>query len=237
MKTAVVLLALFAVALCEQSVPIPPSVDGVLVGYPNATFQIDAFIDLMCSDCMADWDTMRSVSSDVIKYGVSFRFHVFPLPYHTWAFLFAQGANWFITNTSPEDTLKYFDLAYKIQPNYYNSVVANLSANQITSNLIAAVAAEFPHLTQGQLTTAFTDMDYNVAARTSWKLACTLGMTGTPSFKANGVTIDGADGFTYSDWITFLKQYVSIPDAKELIIANKFKTNKLPKFAKIRKTN
>mmetsp|Transcript_67329 Transcript_67329/g.78112 ORF Transcript_67329/g.78112 Transcript_67329/m.78112 type:complete len:238 (-) Transcript_67329:95-808(-) len=223
MKTLVVLLAIFAVATAEQSIPIPPTVEGLLVGNANATFQIDAFIDLMCSDCLADWSTMKDVFNDVTQYGVSFRFHIFPLPYHTYAFLFATAANFFITQASHEDAMKFLDFAFSVQPQFYNDVVANLSFNQITQNVVNLAVAAFPNYNQSQLLDAFTNMDYNIAARTSWKYAAAHGVTGTPTFHANGIPIDGSDGFAYTDWINFLKQYVNIPNAQNLIKANAFK--------------
>lgn len=36
------------------------------------------------------------------------------------------------------------------------------------------------------------------------------GVGGTPIFYANGVRVDGAEDFTYSEWINFIKQYKSV---------------------------
>ena len=70
MKALIVVLALFAVAIAEQSVPIPTTADGFLVGNTSATFQVDAFLDLLCTDCLSDWPTLKQVASDASKYGV-----------------------------------------------------------------------------------------------------------------------------------------------------------------------
>lgn len=220
MKTAVVLLALLATAFCDQMVPIPSVVDGILVGNTTAPFQIDAFLDPQCIDCYNDWPTLRKVAADAAQYGVSFRFHLFPLPFHTHAFLLSQGAYYFIKNAPATDALKYVDLVYRIFPNFTNDQTANLTVNQITRNLIDIVAAEFPSYNRSQIVDAFTNTKYNMGARLSWKLATHLGVSGTPWFKANGVTIDGAAGFDYAGWITFLKQFVSIPNADKLIAEN-----------------
>ena len=66
-------------------------------------------------------------------------------------------------------------------------------------------------------------MKYNIGARVSWKYGTHLAVSGTPWFKANGVAIDGAENFDYPAWINFLKQFVSIPKYRELILANKIK--------------
>ena len=36
------------------------------------------------------------------------------------------------------------------------------------------------------------------------------GVAGTPIFYANGVRVDGAEDFTYLDWINFIKQYKAV---------------------------
>lgn len=33
------------------------------------------------------------------------------------------------------------------------------------------------------------------------------GVAGAPLFQANGVLVDGAEGFSYQDWISFIEKY------------------------------
>lgn len=51
------------------------------------------------------------------KYGraVQWKFHLFPLPYHTWAFSVARGAYALASVGNDSTTLKYFDLAFERQ--------------------------------------------------------------------------------------------------------------------------
>ena len=48
------------------------------------------FLDLLCPDCKASWPIVLQV---IQAYGtkIHFRIHTFPLPYHTNAFVVAQG--------------------------------------------------------------------------------------------------------------------------------------------------
>lgn len=216
MKLVLILLALCTLTYSEQIVPIPPSVDGFLLGSPTSKFQLEAFIDLMCPDSQAAWPILKKVIANVAQYGVSLRFHIFPLPFHDQAFLFAQGANFFITNGSLSDIVNYTDLAFKYQDQYANAATMNLTKTQIVNSWVDTVAKAFPTYTRDEIYNAFTNSTYNSNARTSWKLGCHLGITGTPIFKANGVTIDRADDFDYAGWISFLQKYVSIPNATEL---------------------
>lgn len=53
----------------------------------------------------------------VAKYGrdVHWKFHLFPLPYHTWAYAVARGAYALSALSNDSTTLKYFDLAFERQ--------------------------------------------------------------------------------------------------------------------------
>lgn len=57
---------------------------------------------------------------------------------------------------------------------------------------------------------ALQNQSYNRAARDSFDYCCSRGVAGTPTFFANGVYISNATSFDVEDWITFLKQYISI---------------------------
>ena len=50
----------------------------------------------------------------------------------------------------------------------------------------------------------------DAAARAEWKYGTSLGVSGTPIFYANGVRIDGAGDWKYSEWVDFFKKYVSL---------------------------
>lgn len=57
----------------------------------------------------------------------------------------------------------------------------------------------------------------DAAARAEWKYGTSLGVPGTPMFYANGVRIDGADDYKYSDWIAFFTKYVTLA-GKNLVV-------------------
>lgn len=45
--------------------------------------RVDLYIDLACLDTKAAWSTLKKVMSTYEGKGVEFRYHLFPLPYHT----------------------------------------------------------------------------------------------------------------------------------------------------------
>jgi hypothetical protein len=76
-------------------VPLPDTSDSFLRlgGDASAQVQIDAHVDLLCPDCAAAWPVLQQIAANYAKAQVSVNLHVFPLPYHTFAFSAAQGGN------------------------------------------------------------------------------------------------------------------------------------------------
>lgn len=58
----------------------------VTLGEPSSAVRVDFFLDLVCADTKNAWPVIKDV---IETYGrdVHWRFHQFPLPYHTNAFL------------------------------------------------------------------------------------------------------------------------------------------------------
>lgn len=56
------------------------------IGEPSSSVRVDFFLDLVCADTKNAWPVIKEV---IETYGrdVQWRFHQFPLPYHTNAFL------------------------------------------------------------------------------------------------------------------------------------------------------
>jgi hypothetical protein len=47
--------------------------------------------------------------------------------------------------------------------------------------------------------------------RDHWRYTTIIhGVAGTPIFYLNGVRIDGAEDYTYLDWINFIKKYKTV---------------------------
>lgn len=53
------------------------------VGDLDSIVRVDAYIDLACADTQDAWPTLKKVMTTYDGKGVEFRYHLFPLPYHT----------------------------------------------------------------------------------------------------------------------------------------------------------
>ena len=83
---------LVASPAAAQPVPLPNTYPGFRWGNVGAPVLIEGFLDLLCPDCSAQFPIVKQVLAHYGPGNVTFVFHVFPLPYHTFAFIAAQGA-------------------------------------------------------------------------------------------------------------------------------------------------
>jgi hypothetical protein len=126
-----------------QPVPLPNSYPGFRWGNLNAPVLIEGFLDLLCPDCSGTWPTVKEVLNHYGPTNVSFIFHVFPLPYHTWAFHAAQGAQVVRSlNASDAGFFAYADLIFNNQGNFYSTT---MTATQIIDAYATLVSANLPY--------------------------------------------------------------------------------------------
>jgi protein-disulfide isomerase len=173
------ILALVAVVfagLVSAQIPIPNRPDGYGVGGPaDAHVVIDMFLDLLCPDCKATWPIVLQV---IQAYGtkIHFRIHTFPLPYHTNAFVVAQGlhvvAN--VTNRNLDAIYQYATKIFDNQATWYNDATKTLTMPQVVESL-ANFTAQTGIVTKEKFLAGMASEDINFETRVSWKYTCSRG--------------------------------------------------------------
>lgn len=187
------LLALFALASSEILSPIPlsPTGNAFTRGLQTSNVVVDLFIDLGCSDCMNDWPMLSGV---IAKYSdtVKFNYHLFPLPYHTWAFLLAKSANVVdLHSTDPTDTFSFIDYSYlpDAQAMIYNGATTNMTYGDV-QNIVADWVVASTSVSADVYNDAMTnDQNAELNTRYSWKYSTLQGVSGTPAYIVNGVSV------------------------------------------------
>ena len=86
------LLAAVLITAGNSQIPLPKRPLGFVYkgGEPTAPIHLEAFVDLTCPDCQQAWPTLKKVADMYGPETVQFTLQLFPLPYHTNAFLAAQ---------------------------------------------------------------------------------------------------------------------------------------------------
>ena len=90
-----VLCVVLLAALFERGtsqIPLPKRPLGFVydAGSSNAQIHLEAFVDLLCPDAQQAWPTVKKVADLYGPHTLMLNVHLFPLPYHTNAFLAAQ---------------------------------------------------------------------------------------------------------------------------------------------------
>lgn len=214
-KLFIVSLALFAALVsCDQRVPIPPIPDGVSLGQPNALVELEAFYDMVCPDSQAAQSQIDQVLSQLYKNDtglLKFTIHLFPLPYHRNAFVTGIAARLVNTKLGAQAFYDYINQFFAQQAQFFGANTTNMTDPQVVAQVAQVASAIVQNkITADDFTASMTNVDDNMALRTSWKYGCTRAMTGTPIFMLNGVIVEGADAWSTKQWISFLQNYIPI---------------------------
>ena len=221
MQSVLFVAILFLVALAWPStaqapsspIPISSSSYAFSRGSLSSATTVDLWIDLGCSDCLNDWPLLEQVY-DKYSDDVRFNYHLFPLPYHQFAFLLAKSANCVALHGSPGDVFNFFDTLYtpSNQALIYNSATANMTYNEVMTTTVSKFVTDSSDSLSASDFLDFMASDYDCEQNTRYqfKNAALSSIYGTPMYTINGVTV--TDGLsTIEDWTTFLDGLVSSP--------------------------
>jgi len=204
---------LLACQLTTAQLPIPNRYDGFSQGSPSSPILFEAFFDLLCPDCAAAWPNIQSVLAYYNPSGhpsaLRFYLHVFPLPYHTWAYSASQGAQ-AIWSNAPQLIFKYVDTMFAAQSSFWNGATATMSARQVQS-LMATVVQQGTGFPSSSFLSGLNNSTYDWNGRISWKYGCSRGVAGTPTFFVNGIPVQADPSWTLADWRQVLDPLLPSP--------------------------
>ncbi|PUZ46551.1 hypothetical protein GQ55_7G087500 [Panicum hallii var. hallii] len=197
---------------CRAQLPVPARTDGfVYGGKPPAwgeTVVVEAFFDPVCPDSRDAWPALKKA---VEHYGsrVSVVVHLFPLPYHSYAFIACRSIHT-VNKLNPLFVYPLLEKFFKYQEGYYNQPTYTKSratvVDEITKNLVVSIIGES---NLSAYKAGFNDSQSDQAARISFKNGCARGVAGTPYFFVNGIPIsDSGSPLEYKYWISILDPLV-----------------------------
>lgn len=209
--TIILAAAILTGVLSLQSIPIPSRPDGFSLGNLNATFQFEAFYDLMCSDCQNSYNQLKPLLPRLFNNS-NFRLtlHFFPLPYHHNAIHLTQAAKFIEQNLPANDTFYFVGQCLNvIQQQLYNVQTVNLTLPQIKGRIANLTSQAFSgRVNASAVYNALYNTTYEQAAILSWKYGAERNVAGTPTYLANNIRVDDAGDFLTADWVDFFKQYL-----------------------------
>ncbi|XP_065843150.1 uncharacterized protein [Oscarella lobularis] len=198
---------LFTVVLLLERASAQTPVPSRPLGYTlqnGSNIVIDAFYDLLSSECQANWPVLQSVAKQYVGK-VTLKIHMFPLPFNHQSFFVAQTAHQLmLTKCKPSVYSSFVTLILKNQKDLTTGSV-NMSETQVKESIAELVSSAKLGLTESQVLAGFKDNHVYELSVMSWKYAAAQSITGTPEFIVNGVEVPNASTFIKEDWIKFIE--------------------------------
>ncbi|KAA0148818.1 hypothetical protein FNF29_06443 [Cafeteria roenbergensis] len=207
MRAVLVLSALAAAA--AQEVPIPSAPDGFrynVTSNRTAPVQIEGYFDLMCPDTRAAWPALKSALDSFDPASVAFTMHLFPLPYHHNSYLAAEGAT-IVGLTASSSPFAWMEAVFAAQEQFGNGATAGMSMTEVIAAFgkLASQSAGV-NIPAATFINDMNQVSNDARTRISWKLGCARGVSGTPTFFANGARFSPGSSWSASDWTAFFRQ-------------------------------
>jgi protein-disulfide isomerase len=196
------LALLLSAVVHAQTVPIPNRPDGYLLpsrSNTSALVQLDLYGDFMCPDTAAAWPIVSQVAQSYSASQLALRLHVFPLPYHMSSFTSAQGGK--VVAAAGKDVFLWMEAVFAHQTAFGNNATMNSTWLQVANQFgVLASTTAGVEIPAAQFVSGLMNEDLNEDARVSWKIGCSRGVSGTPTFFVNGVRSAADETWTVAQW-------------------------------------
>jgi protein-disulfide isomerase len=199
---ATLAFALVASATADYTSPIPLSKtsNSFTRGDLSSPITVDFWIDLACSDTMNNWPIYQEVYAQY-ESKVKFAYHLFPLPYHQFAFLLNKSANVVsLASKDADDVFRFFDASFEPenQAKVYNSATGDVTYNMMLQTVGQMVTNATSLDLDKYLDEMANNEDAEMNTRYGWKEAAMKSVIGSPITWINQVPVDGLESI--EDW-------------------------------------
>ncbi|XP_058973716.2 uncharacterized protein [Pocillopora verrucosa] len=194
------LLAAVLITAGNSQIPLPKRPLGFVYkgGEPTVPIHLEAFVDLTCPDCQQAWPTLKKVADMYGPETVQFTLQLFPLPYHTNAFLAAQSV-YAVEAYNTSLVISWMDVIFENQNQLYDFQTMDKNRYDVI-NIIADLGSKID-IDKTVIKDGLTNTEYNEHTRISWKYGCSRTVSGTPFFFLNGVFVSQASAaWTVEEW-------------------------------------
>ena len=191
------LLACFTLA---STIPLSPTDYAFSRGFAGSNVKVDMYIDLACSDTQAVWSTLNEVF-DAYNDKVSFHVHVFPLPYHTWAFLASKSAHIVDSYGQDGEVWAFMDKCFADQSAMLNKLSYHKTYEMMT-RMMSEWVQDSSSVSEEDFEKGMASQTIEMNTRYMFKYATLHNIYGTPLYMINGVQDDSLE--TFEDWSSTL---------------------------------
>ncbi|XP_068748495.1 uncharacterized protein [Montipora capricornis] len=187
------------VAVASQ-IPLPKRPLGFVFngGEPTAPILLAAFVDLTCPDSKQAWPTVKKVAEMYGPKVLQFTVHLFPLPYHTNAFMAAQSV-YAVDAFNSSLVMSWLTTVFANQEQLYNSQTMGKDRYDVI-NIISDLGSDIG-VDKSIIKHGLTNNEYNGHTRISWKYGCSRTVSGTPFFFLNDIFVsEASSSWSVDNW-------------------------------------
>ncbi|XP_066296622.1 uncharacterized protein [Branchiostoma lanceolatum] len=224
-----------AASLSSLGLPLPDIPTGYVYknGNPLAPVQIEMFGELVCPDFRATFPILKEVADWYGPDLLCLKIHLFPLPYHKYAFLTHQVLHIIEPYIGINGTFDYMDRVLTDLEKFSGEVM-NRTEGQVYNELLSIV--QTLGVTADQYWTGLDTGPPDHRARTEFKYACHRGVAATPTYFVNGIMVNPVPaseggGFGLEQWKETLDPMLGTEeqrDQKEQLAADGFSYGTCP---------
>jgi protein-disulfide isomerase len=192
-------------AFAGAPIPARLSVAGWELGTAGAPLRLEIYGDFQCGDTKAAWTGVLAQFRQKYASEVSIIFHAFPLPYHKNGFDSAQAAMVMGSLAPSGSFAKIADALFAAQDKFQTDATVNITQARLFSDIFAPIATSLG-ISKASFLDHMNNADMqNGLARVQWKYGAASGVSGTPTFAANGVIADELAEWTLAQWEAWVK--------------------------------
>ncbi|ELU12105.1 hypothetical protein CAPTEDRAFT_202202 [Capitella teleta] len=167
---------------------------------------IEVFLELLCFDSDISWGIINDLQQHYGPENLNIVVHIYSLPYHRNAFLFAQGL-YQVADLAPEFVHDYVDMAYANRPSFGDDATVDETETEIVGRL-SVLAESVTGIPANDF--AADIYNYRIHSIYTWKYAALRGTAGTPWFHVNNVDLaSGGSSPTFEEWVELLDPLIN----------------------------
>lgn len=171
----------------DSQLPLPHRPLGFVYngGEPSAPVHLEAFVDMLCPDCQQAFPVIEKLAQVYGPSTLRLTLQLFPLPYHTNAFITAQSVLAVAKSYNSSVLFRWMETVFKEQSQLYNFATMDKTRFDIVNIIIdmgSKIGIDRTTMKNGLSSAGFAEQ-----AVISWKYGCSRTVAGTPYFFINGI--------------------------------------------------
>jgi hypothetical protein len=206
------LLPVILFALCQAEIVQYTPIPSKYLGFGDSVGQgllLEPFYDPLCPDSR---DSDGYLQAAISKYklgpsnGLYIRYHLQAMPFHVNSYFVCKAVQIVNTLYGADKAHKALQVGWQNLDNWSTATTANMSEDKIVQTISQTYEGVFG-INSATFENLWSSTYLTAAVKDALQYAAQRQIYGVPLYLANGVLVDGADGFKEEDWVKFFQEF------------------------------